>query len=395
MNRQEQTIFFELLRAALWEREVDLRVFQGEWSWERLLLSFQSHALVGVVAHTILNLPADYQPDVRQQQFIIQTVASLVQTHQQLNQATCEMMSLLEDAGCSPILLKGQGLTAYYPKHCLRTCGDIDIYVGPDKMQLALDTIGKKAQKEGWKISDVHETNHHYQFSLNGMIYEIHRYPGIAGNLHYRHEFQQVALPRLQPALTQFENLQTPVGSIAVRVPSPQFNSWYIFNHLLQHYREGGVGIRQFCDWLLVLRSMDTTETGDLASHLSEILSQIGLKRAWIILGGILVYQLGLPSDAFPLFDASMATRSQGHILQEIVEGHNFRFRSATEGYKQLPHGIRRIWSGMKEVYLIARPLTVISPLYPLSYMIYRMRFGVNGVVERMKSIRTVTPDSD
>lgn len=386
MTQQEQTIFFELLRAALWEREVDLRVFQGDWSWERLLQSFHEHALLGVVAHTILNLPADCQPDVRQQQFLYQAVASFVQTHQELNQAAGEIMTLLEEAGCSPVLLKGQGLVRYYPRHCLRSCGDIDIYVGPDKMQAAIEAIERKVQAEEGTISDAHEMDHHLQFSFNGIVYELHRYPGIAGNLHYRHEYQQVAHPYLLPSQTEFVNLQTPSGSVAVRVPSSQFNSWYIFNHLLQHYREGGVGIRQFCDWLLVLKTMDGSEKfGDFAISLSTVLSQIGLKRAWQILGGVLVHQLGLPSDKFPLYDESKAKQSQGYVLQEIVEGHNFRFKSSTERYKQIPHGLHRIWSAMSEVYLIARPLSVISPFYPLSYMIYRIRFGVNGVVERRR----------
>lgn len=386
MTKQEQTIFFELLRAALWEREADPHVFQGDWSWHQLLQSFQDHAVLGIVAHTILNLPPEYQPDIQQQSQIFQTVASLVQTHQTLNQAAGEMMALLQAAGCTPVLLKGQGLVKYYPKNCLRSCGDIDIYVGPDQMQRAVEAITSKVQAEVGEITDPHEMDHHLQFTLHDIVYEIHRYPGIAGNLHYKHEYQQTAQPYLQPAQTEFVNLETPSGSVSVCVPTSQFNSWYIFNHLLQHYREGGVGIRQFCDWLQVLRSVEDAEaSSNLASSLSTILAQLGLQRAWQILGGILVHQLGLPAEKFPLYDESKAKQSQGHVLQEIILGHNFRFHSATDGYKQIPHGIHRIWSGMKEVYLIARPLSVISPLYPLSYMIYRMRFGVNGVVERRK----------
>lgn len=384
MTKQEQAIFFELLQAALWEREVDLQVFQGDWSWDRLLHSFQAHVLIGVVADTILSLPAEYHPGIQQQQFILQTVASLLQTHQELNMAAAKMMKLLEETECVPVLLKGQGLTRYYPKHCLRSCGDIDIYVGPEKMPIAIDAIEQYVQAEGWEITDRHETDHHYQFTLNGIVYEIHRYPGIAGNLPYRHEYQQIALPYLQREQTELVTLQTPSGSVPVRVPSSQFNSWYIFNHLLQHYREGGVGIRQFCDWLLVLKSLDATESRNLVPSLSQILPQIGLKRAWTILGGILVHQLGLPTDSFPLFDPSKAKQSQRLVLHEIVEGYNFRFKSATDGYKQIPHGIRRIWNGMKEVYFIARPLYVITPLYPIKYIIYRIRFGINGVLSRL-----------
>lgn len=385
MTRQEQVIFFELLRASLWEHEVNTLVFSEDWSWDPLIKSFHDHALIGVVADSVLNLPAEYQPDISQLQFILQTVASLVQTHQKLNLAAAEMMTLLEEAGCVPVLLKGQGLTRYYPTHCLRTCGDIDIYVGPEMLPIAIEAIQNRAQVQGCSISNCHETDHHYQFSLNGIVYEIHRYPGIAGNLSYRHEYQQIALPYLQRERTELVELQTPSGNVPVRVPSSQFNSWYIFNHLLQHYREGGVGIRQFCDWLLVLKSLDESELRKITASLSETLREIGLKRAWTILGGILFHQLGLPSDRFPLFDAFKAKQSQGLVLYEIVEGYNFRFKSATDSYKQIPHGIRRIWSGMKEVYFIARPLYVISPLYPFKYIIYRIRFGISGVFSRLR----------
>lgn len=383
MTKQEQTIFFELLQAALWEREVELQVFQGDWSWERLLQAFHNHAILGVVAHTILSLPDSYLPNQKQSTFVIEYCANLFQTHQHHKSIIIDIFKKLELSGCNPILLKGEGLASLYPKTCIRSCGDIDIFVGPQKFQTAKRVINGFSTPEEISAAEKMEAEHHYHIHSNGIVFEIHKYPGIAADLSYRRVYQEISTQLL---LTNQSSilLSTTISSnqFAIQVPSVEYNGWYLFNHLAQHFRDDGVGIRQFCDWLIVLKN-NCSFSNNNEFNLEQLLLQIGMKRAWTILGGILVFQLGLPASDFPLFDKNKANMSQGFILSEIVNGRNFGFKSSNSDYKNIPHGFRRLLLSLKNLYCSSRPLYIISPSYPFRNFFYRLRFGLNGLLLR------------
>lgn len=255
MNQRERLIFFELLRSALWEHEVDTTVFEGDWIWGNILQAFQKHSLLGIVSDVIMKLPTDYLPDEQQQSFLFMNTANLVIGHQRLNSAIHDSFKQLEEAGCSPILLKGQGLTHLYPKTCVRSYGDVDIYVGPEQMERAQQVFKNIATPEAIKKADKGDVDHEYKIVIDDVIYEIHRYPGGAGNKNRREVFNRLSLDALNPQNIVQVSLNTLNGSFLISVPSRQVNAWFIFNHLVQHFHVNGVGLRQFCDWMMVLRN--------------------------------------------------------------------------------------------------------------------------------------------
>lgn len=61
--------------------------------------------------------------------------------HSQMNMTLQLLVLTLRKAGIEPVLLKGQGLSRYYPTPELRQCGDIDIYVGEENYEKAYDAI--------------------------------------------------------------------------------------------------------------------------------------------------------------------------------------------------------------------------------------------------------------
>lgn len=383
MTSQEQAIFFELLRAALWEREADLRVFQGDWSWERLLQAYQDHALMGVVAHTILNLPNNYQPDFRLQQFIFQTVGSLVQTRQKHNQVIATILSDFEQEGCHPVLLKGQGLASLYPSRCIRTIGDIDIYVTPSKYDVAKTLINKHADAEEISHAAEIEAEHHYKIKIEDVIFEIHHLAGDPGNPNYKKRFHVESAKYLTPEKISTAILNLDNGNKEIPIPSIQFNVWYIFNHLVHHFAGQGVGLRQFCDWFLVLKAFTQVANEEDYRNLKHILDSIGLMRAWRILGGILVNQFKFPSCDYPFYSEKWAEKSQGYILSEIVEGGNFRFQSYKHNSFLEPHGSKRIFNRLKNAYLGTRPLKIVSTAYSYQVLFQYILFGINGLMYR------------
>jgi len=361
MNSQERLIFFEILRSALWEHEADLSIFEGEWDWRNILRAFQNHSLLGVVAEKIMDLPVQFQPNKKQGTSLLKYYAVTLMDHRRLNRAIAEVFQKLQDRGCEPILLKGQGLASLYPNPCCRACGDIDIYVGPKDYDAAKEVVNAMAAPDSISRAQSGELKHHYSININKITYEVHRFPGVAGNDLKQKVYEEYSLKVLVPANTTEIRLQSPTGETVVLVPNQEVNAWYVFNHLLQHYRGSGIGLRQFCDWMMAMKAWSKEGS---SFRFPETLDLLGLTRAWKILSGILVHQLGFPKDQMPLYDEKMAMKSQGFILDHIVEGRNFRFGLMPRRYLE-PNYFLRLRNMLHVYYTTSKATFVILRTYP------------------------------
>lgn len=364
MNSIEKNIYLELLRAALWERKVDISVFHDEWRWKVLLSTFMKNDLLGVVANVIILLPENVKPSMQEMALVYNYLGSQIQSHRELNLRLAEVMPKLKEAGCHPVLLKGQGLSGLYPKTCVRACGDLDIFVGEEKIEVAKRVVHAMATPK--EIEDAGgDSLCHYQIVINGIIYEIHRAVGKAGNERYSKAFERIANQYLDSGMREKVSLAISGDEYTeIEVPALDFNIWYIFNHLVVHLCDAGVGMRQFCDWMMVVRKFGNKGTDSLIA-LERSLKQIGLLRAWKILGGILVYQLGLPAEQFPLFDERMAKKSQGFIVDDILEGERFCFAPLEELRGESRKGLRHFLYNLRFYYYISRARYVVSPFAP------------------------------
>ncbi len=386
LNKQEQDIFLEILCSALWEREVDVSLLDGgDWSWHGVVAAFDEHALLGVVANSILGLPADCLPDAQLQQFIMMKVAVMVQTHSQHNSAIAKVFAEFEAAGCSPVLLKGQGLAVLYPKGCVRANGDVDVYVNPLRYDVAKQIICSHVEDGEGKDAIGNELGHHFQiFTADGIEFEIHHQPGEAANVLYNNVYLRLGAESLLPENTSTVTLQLPEGNAVVRVPDVRCNVWYSLNHLMHHFAGEGVGLRQFCDWLLLVRQFTQQATDEDYRQLRTTLKKIGMLHAWQVLGGILVHQLQFPAEDFPFYSEKLAQKSQGFVLQEVLSGGNFRFRSHDDSLKSEPRGLRRIFLVARRIHSSSKPLSVISDFYPYLHICRCWMIGIRCYCERM-----------
>ena len=119
MTKTEQDIFFALLRSAIWEKPVEMEYNKGkEYSWLNILQAFADHAILGVVANAVMHLPEEYLPEEELQQEILQYASDTKKLNEEFDTAVVESFELLQKNGLHPVLLKGQGLSALYPKSC-------------------------------------------------------------------------------------------------------------------------------------------------------------------------------------------------------------------------------------------------------------------------------------
>ena len=150
--------FFSLVRAGLWGISAEPDLYSGLTStqWQKLYRLAQTQSLLAIVFDGINTLPANlHPPRTLYLQWAAQTL-QIEQANDRLNCMIIRLNDLYTTAGLHPVLLKGQGMAAYYrnPRH--RQCGDIDIYLGEDdqsKLQIGRCTHRKSSPYQPYEQS--------------------------------------------------------------------------------------------------------------------------------------------------------------------------------------------------------------------------------------------------
>ena len=324
---EHEKVFFSILRSALWGTPVE--VPEGFTQWSAVMKLAKIQALMGLVGDVLLTrseiretLPTKFV--VRLQDIPMTSVGM----HSQMNMTLQLIVTTLRNHGVEPVLLKGQGLARNYPTPELRQCGDIDLYVGVQnyaKSYEALKNIVSEIDDPSCLVSD----EKHYHSRVGSIMIEVHRYADIHSSSSFNQIYQDYAQLGLSEGLVPIQ-----FGDMLINTPADNFNAFYVFNHMWHHFIHEGVGLRQLCDWLLLLHS----RAGALdLEYLSSLLSKMKLMKPWKIFGCIAVDYLGLPEDEFPFYDSKYhkkATKTLERIMYEGNFGQQTEFvRKPTRGY--------------------------------------------------------------
>ena len=305
-------VFLSLLRSSLWGSKVDVPSDFNEWGKVFALAKTQS--VLALVANAALDdaAVAAVLPDEvkgRLKKFVLVNMS----THTMLNNTLIKVVTLLNEAGIPSVLLKGQGIARNYPVTELRTCGDIDIYVGSDNYLKACDVLGAVAT---WKEDGVPMENvKHYDIRIGQATVEIHRFSDVNASRRFDRIYQKYSDEGLSQGLRVLDFAGTQVNT-----PADSFNAYYIFNHLWHHFMTSGVGLRQFCDWMLFLHNHKDSIDRD---KLRRIIEDMDLMEPWQAFGCFLVQVLGMPSEEFPFYDAKQSGKVE-RILKHVLAEGNF-----------------------------------------------------------------------
>lgn len=344
MIQKEQDIFFSLLRISLWNREKDklylYRLLERcDFSWQAILKAFEDHALLGVVADTIITLSKHIDLNEQQQNHIFQYVANAHQKHFQTQKAILNVFSKLEETGCNPILLKGEGLAQFYPPRCIRACGDVDVYVGQNDFEKAVACIQSLCDTND--VDHAKLGNHDYLIQYKGIPFEIHFKPGYASVEKAEQRFQELAKYWLVPEKCQSITI---LGK-QILIPAAQYNILYVFEHLARHYRNSELGIRQFLDWTLLLEKTEFQESV-LKTHLEEL----QVLDAWRRLAGVLHDGFGM--ENVPFFESNRRKQSK-KIINVVISRGNFAQHLTTQETKGSIYYILSLFKRSSEIALV------------------------------------------
>lgn len=306
-DRHIQDVFLSLLKASLWG--VPVRIPSDFTGWKDVARLARSQSVLGLLGEELMShdIPDELRAKVRT--FLMQTVM----THAKMNSVIAEVTAALDKGGVPSVLLKGQGVARFYPKPELRQCGDIDLYVGVEGYARSYEVL----KQAGAAMQDAKalKVGKHYNASFGHIEVEVHRYTEVYPFRKYDRIYQRASDAGMTEGLVPMT-----FGSVSVNTPADTFNAFFIFSHLFHHYLTSGVGLRQFCDWMMILHAR--RDHIDLA-ELERLLLDMDLMEPWQAFGCVLVGHLGLSPEEFPFYDSSHTGKS-ATILSRVLSEGNF-----------------------------------------------------------------------
>lgn len=231
-------VLLQLLSAAINAQVPALDNVLSGAEWQQVYAQAAKQGVLAVVWESVRRLPPDLQPGRGLRlQWAYGAEQIVSRSKKQMQEAT-RFAALCAGAGCRLILLKGIGLSRYYPVPLLRECGDIDILL-PEGFEKGNEI----ATSHGMAVSGLDYKHNHIR--SNGVMFENHRYlTSFKGKGDIRR------LERIfQDAIKGGDFV--PFGDAGSHVLSPTINALYITYHSFFHFLIEGITLRHLLDWAL------------------------------------------------------------------------------------------------------------------------------------------------
>lgn len=302
----------ELIRSSLWQTSVECLPFEVlPIDWDEIGKLSLQQTVAPLVFSAALRMPEGKRPPKEWLLRAYSLIERNRQTHRLLDRCVAETYVKLTEGGLRPILLKGQAYAKVYPEATLRQCGDIDLYIGEKNYQEAYSV----SKIYGWESKErFNPQAKHYGCSLNGVKVELHKVAGRLPTPSIDRQFQDWSQSQLLSGRT------VQIGGKDIEVPTPVFNVVFVFMHLYHHFLNGGIGLRQVCDWTMLLHIHHKDIN---VAELEKTLKKFRLLRGWRLFTPIAVEYLGLSENECPLYSKEYRKEAD-RILSFILYEGNF-----------------------------------------------------------------------
>ena len=346
LNINEQ-VFFELLRAGLWEKEARLSTFDTI-DFKEVLRLAEEQSVEGLVAAGL-----EYVTDVKvPKEDVLQFVGSALQIEQRnqaMNAFVAKLIGRLRESGVYAILVKGQGIAQCYEKPLWRACGDVDL--------LLSDSNYEEAKKVLIPLATDVETEYshfkHQAMTINDWVVELH------GTQHSRLSGRvDRMIDGAQKDVFYGRNVRSwQNNGVTVFLPAPNNDVIFVFTHILHHFFFEGIGLRQICDWCRLLWQFRGSEIDVVM--LEKRLREAGLMTEWRAFAAFAVEWLGMPVEAMPVYSKdSKWSRKAGMICADVMKAGNFGNKQRRD-YSGMSYGRRKFVSFWDRLSDILRHISI------------------------------------
>ena len=328
-----QRAFFELVRAGLWEKDVELRKF-GVIDFLGVYRIADEQSLVGLIAAGL-----EHITDVKIPQVPVLKFAGLVlqieHRNKELNVFLALLIEKLKEQHLSVMLVKGQGIAQCYERPLWRASGDVDLLIDKVDYERGKAFLSMIAQE----IHEENDFDKHFSVIIDGWNVELH------GSM-------RSMLPRKTDDLIDdiqeecFKENRSRIwnyNGTEILLPCPENDVLFVFTHILKHFFHYGIGLRQVCDWCrLVYSYHDKLDLTLLQSRLEAM----RLMSEWKVFGSVAVNWLGMAAEAMPFYSPEKRWRRKAaRSLSFLLETGNFGHKRGHSRYDNSIVIIQRIGS--------------------------------------------------
>lgn len=307
-------LFLELLRSGLYGKPADCRLFLNcsDNDWLQLYQTAVKQTVLGVVWDGVLTLPTEQQPPREIIYRWLKSVLDIEKTNSRINAVLAEVLKSADELGVKVVLLKGQGTARYYKLPSHRQVGDIDLFSG-SAYQVIQDNWSNS-----YYISLKHEDKKHSAWIYKGVVIENHYLPTFYFHKPYRTYFNRITEEWFTKSIPSCV-----IDNHNVPIPPVWYEAVYGISHFYSHLLSGGIGLRQLCDWAMIINSGLSLED---RQRISEAIKSLGLKKVAASMAYICVHYLGVPSGdvSFLINEQKSLEKISNVILNDIFRGGNF-----------------------------------------------------------------------
>ena len=226
-----------------------------------------------------------------------------------INNKCLEIVKHFKDAGFQCVVLKGQGNALMYPNPLSRCPGDIDLLVKGNKKDII------KYVKQ--RFPHTKTAYQHIDYPVfKDVEVELHYLPTYLNNPIYNHRFQKW-YNKMADGGGLKEEVELPEGIGSIPVPTIEFNIVFQLAHMMHHFFDEGIGLRQFVDYYFLLKSDVRSQRSDV----SLTLKHLGL---WKFAGAVMYVMCEVFALEEQYMIALVDEKRGKTLLNEILKGGNF-----------------------------------------------------------------------
>ena len=330
--------FLSLVKAGLWEKDAQLS-FNGI-DFSIVYQIAQQQAVVGLVAAGIEHISGFTIAKENLLPFVSDAF-QLEQKNTSMNSFIAVLIDRLRRAGIYVLLVKGQGVAQCYERPLWRACGDVDLFLSNNNFEPAksfLAPLSAKTEEEAYR--------QHISMSIDAWEVELHGTlrSGLWRCLDKSIEEVEYAI-LCEGRVRSWMN-----GNTQTFLPNVDEDIIIVFSHILQHFYQEGIGLRQICDWCRLLWTYKDTIN---RSMLESRIRKAGIMSEWKAFSALGVDYLGMPVEAMPFYSvdskwSQKASKILGFVLETGNFGHN-RDYSYQKKYPYIVYKSISFWEHLKD----------------------------------------------
>jgi len=363
---------FELTRCAV-DELYPLPDLSGV-DWEELYTFSNQQAITGVMFDLVQRLGGK-EAGVPRQVLLKWFVQSDIihKLNDTLNRYSVQTIHFLEQEGFRCLLLKGQGNALMYPNPFARLAGDIDLLVVPqhlsalpknleERRNVILSFVRRKFPKSPLRY-------YHVDFPIYKDIpIELHFEPCLMNNPLYNHRLQQWLGERTDEQF--LHKVDLPEGAGCIPTPTLEYNIVFQMAHMMHHFFDEGIGLRQMMDYYYLLKSASKEKFGICNEDLELTLRNLNLYHFACAVMYVMREAFGMPDEWMIV---PIDERRGKCLMEEILHGGNFgKYSGLTEHGTAAKYFLKH-WRNMH--FFVQYPVEALSePLFRTWHFFWRFK---------------------